>query len=76
MRQRGITVVLVEHHMDLVHAVCESCTVLDFGRVISRGTPDEVTRDPRVLEAYLGGRHHAPPADLPTPDVDDARGES
>jgi len=58
LRDEGVTVILVEHHMDLVHAVCQQCTVLDFGAVISRGTPDEVTRDPVVLEAYLGGRHH------------------
>ena len=58
MRDQGVTVVLVEHHMDLVHAVCQECTVLDFGKVISRGTADEVTADPAVLEAYLGGRHH------------------
>jgi branched-chain amino acid transport system ATP-binding protein len=57
MRAEGITVVLVEHHMDLVHAVCESCTVLDFGTVISSGSPDQVTKDPRVLEAYLGSGH-------------------
>ena len=55
---RGMTIVLVEHHMDLVHAVCSRCTVLDFGAVISRGTPDEVTHDERVLEAYLGGSRH------------------
>lgn len=58
MRDQGVTVVLVEHHMDLVHAVCQDCTVLDFGAVISRGSPEEVTADPAVLEAYLGGRHH------------------
>ena len=62
---RGMTIVLVEHHMDLVHAVCDACTVLDFGAVISRGTPDEVTHDERVLEAYLGGaRHKAADLDL------------
>ncbi len=60
MREDGATVLLVEHHMDLVHAVCESCTVLDFGIVISRGSPDEVTRDPKVLEAYLGTRRGTP----------------
>jgi branched-chain amino acid transport system ATP-binding protein len=58
MSGRGVTIVLVEHHMDLVHAVCSSCTVLDFGAIISRGTPEEVTHDERVLEAYLGGARH------------------
>jgi ABC-type branched-subunit amino acid transport system ATPase component len=77
MRAKGVTIVLVEHHMDLVHAVCESCTVLDFGSVISRGTPDEVTRDPKVLTAYLGGRHHDVPTDVPVPASDDTTpGES
>jgi branched-chain amino acid transport system ATP-binding protein len=54
-RLRGeMAVVLVEHHMDLVMAACDRVVVLDFGRRIAFGTPDEVKTDPRVLDAYLG----------------------
>ena len=48
------SVVLVEHHMDLVMSVCDSIVVLDFGRVIATGTSEQVRDDPLVLQAYLG----------------------
>lgn len=53
--EQGIGVVLIEHSMDMIMSVCDRITVLNFGRVIAEGEPNEIANNKQVIEAYLGG---------------------
>ena len=53
--ERGVSVLLIEHHMDIITGICDRMLVLSYGEVIDAGIPKEVIANPRVIDAYLGG---------------------
>jgi branched-chain amino acid transport system ATP-binding protein len=55
INRRGVTLLIIEHNMELVARLCSRVFVMASGRLLCEGTPEQVSDDPRVIDAYLGG---------------------
>ena len=52
--KKDVTVVIIDHHMDVIMAICDQISVLNFGTLLAEGKPDEIQNNPEVISAYLG----------------------
>jgi branched-chain amino acid transport system ATP-binding protein len=60
--ESGLSILIIEHDMRFIMGLCEQVAVLNFGRLIARGAPDEIRANPEVIEAYLGRDDEPGPA--------------